>query len=114
MADFSSHAPGTFSWPELVTTDQKAAVAFYRALFGWDVQEKPGVGMMPMPEMVPAEKPPYWLPYFQAVSCDASTEKAKTLGATALVDPRDIPNAGRFSVIRDPQGAVFAVFTPKA
>ncbi len=39
MAEFTSHAPGTFSWPELATTDQKAAVAFYRALFGWDVNE---------------------------------------------------------------------------
>ena len=27
MADFTSHAPGTFSWPELATTDQKGAVA---------------------------------------------------------------------------------------
>ena len=41
MADFTSHTPGTFSWPELATTDQKAATAFYRALFGWDVNEQP-------------------------------------------------------------------------
>jgi hypothetical protein len=32
---------GTFSWPELATTDQKAGVAFYRSLFGWDVNEQP-------------------------------------------------------------------------
>ena len=25
MADFTSHAPGTFTWPELSTSDQKAA-----------------------------------------------------------------------------------------
>ncbi len=41
MAEFTSHAPGTFSWPELATTDQKAGVAFYKALFGWDVNEQP-------------------------------------------------------------------------
>src|SRR5436190_15923894 len=41
MPEFSSHAPGTFCWPELATTDQKSAVAFYRALFGWDVNEVP-------------------------------------------------------------------------
>ncbi len=41
MADVTSHAPGTFSWPELATTDQKGAVAFYRALFGWDLKETP-------------------------------------------------------------------------
>ena len=41
MADFTSHKPGTFSWPELATTDQKGGVAFYKALFGWDVNEQP-------------------------------------------------------------------------
>ena len=122
--------PGALCWTELATRDTKAAERFYTQFLGWTAkvggagtpmeyteffnQGKPGVGMMPMPEMVPAGVPPYWLPYFQVVSCDASTEKAKTLGATALVDPKDIPNAGRFSVLKDPQGAVFAVFTPKA
>ncbi len=41
MAEFSSHIPGTFSWVELATTDQKAGVAFYRALFGRDVSDQP-------------------------------------------------------------------------
>jgi len=41
MAEFSSHVPGTFSWVELATTDRKAGVAFYRALFGWDVSDRP-------------------------------------------------------------------------
>ena len=31
-----------------------------------------------------------------------------------MVGPQDIPNAGRFAVISDPQSAVFALFTPKA
>ena len=34
MAEYSSHAPGSFSWVELMTSDPKAGVAFYRALFG--------------------------------------------------------------------------------
>ena len=41
MTDFSSHAPGTFCWVELSTTDQNAGVAFYRALFGWDFIDRP-------------------------------------------------------------------------
>jgi predicted enzyme related to lactoylglutathione lyase len=41
VAEFTSHTPGTFSWPELSTTDQKGAVAFYRALFGWDLNDQP-------------------------------------------------------------------------
>jgi predicted enzyme related to lactoylglutathione lyase len=41
VADFTSHVPGTVSWPELATTDQKAGVAFYQALFGWSVNDIP-------------------------------------------------------------------------
>jgi len=41
VAEFSTHVPGTFSWVELATTDQKGGVAFYRALLGWDVNEIP-------------------------------------------------------------------------
>jgi uncharacterized protein len=41
VTEFSTHTPGTFSWVELATTDQQAAVAFYRSLFNWDVNEQP-------------------------------------------------------------------------
>jgi predicted enzyme related to lactoylglutathione lyase len=43
---------------------------------------------------------------------DASVAKAKQLGGSVVVPPTDIPDAGRFSVLKDPQGAVFAVFRP--
>ena len=42
MPEVTSYTPGTFCWPELSTTDQKGAVAFYRALFGWDVKDLGG------------------------------------------------------------------------
>jgi len=29
---------GAFSWSELMTSDPKAALGFYTALFGWNVQ----------------------------------------------------------------------------
>ena len=41
MAEVISHASGTFSWPELSTSDQKAGNAFYSALFGWAVNDMP-------------------------------------------------------------------------
>jgi predicted enzyme related to lactoylglutathione lyase len=57
--------------------------------------------------------PPNWTPYFQVTDCDASTAKAKGLGAQVGVPPTDIPNTGRFAMLADPQGARFAVFQPK-
>jgi predicted enzyme related to lactoylglutathione lyase len=53
--------------------------------------------------------PPNWLVYFCVDDCDAAAKKAGELGGEAIVPPSDIPKTGRFSVLRDPQGAVFAV-----
>ena len=39
MATITQHAPGTFCWPELATTDQAGARTFYTALFGWKANE---------------------------------------------------------------------------
>lgn len=61
------------------------------------------------PEM-PAHVPAHWLTYFWVDDVDASVQKAASLGGAALMPPMDIPNVGRFAVVRDPQGAVFAVF----
>lgn len=116
--------PGTFGWDELWTTDRKKAAEFYKGLFGWGAKEGDmgamGVytewqnggqsigGMMEItPEMGPA--PPNWLPYFMVDDCDATAEKAKASGGKLFVPPTDIPNVGRFSVIGDPQGAMFAI-----
>jgi len=69
-----------------------------------------------LPDAVPAEVPPHWLAYFGVEDVDASTAKARGLGATAVVEPMDIPGeaGGRFSVLLDPQGAAFGVFQAPA
>jgi predicted enzyme related to lactoylglutathione lyase len=50
------------------------------------------------------------MPYFQVANCDKSTAKAKELGGNVMVGPQDIPSTGRFTIVSDPQGAVFALF----
>jgi len=106
----------------------KAAESFYTGLFGWTAKHgsaggmeytemsnngQPGVGMMPKPPGMPAHVPSYWMPYFMVADVDGSAGKAKQLGGKTMVGPDDIPNVGRFAIISDPQGAVFAIFTPK-
>jgi hypothetical protein len=113
-------------WSELTTRDTDAAEEFYTALFGWTSKRSHGggmeytefgtegemsAGMMPMPAQMPPGVPSYWMPYFQVESCDASAARARELGADVTVPPRDIPDTGRFAILTDPQGAVFAVFT---
>ena len=41
MPNIDKHAPGSFSWIELATTDQPAAKAFYSGLFGWESADFP-------------------------------------------------------------------------
>jgi predicted enzyme related to lactoylglutathione lyase len=118
--------PGALCWTELTTSDTKAAEAFYTALFGWTTKHNapgapmeytefsvggvPSIGMMQKPEHMPAHIPSYWMPYFQVADCDASTATAKALGASVMVGPQDIPGTGRFTLVNDPQGAMFALF----
>jgi predicted enzyme related to lactoylglutathione lyase len=113
------------SWPELATPDASGAVAFYSALFDWKTKpesgfeaaqyiewinaEKPMGGLMPMRGEMWKGVPPHWMLYVTVANCDESAAKAKELGANICVPPNDIPNVGRFSVITDPQDAVFSI-----
>jgi len=127
MTEFSLHAPGTFSWAELATTDQKAGVQFYRSLFGWDVNEQPisdadvytmftlrgkevAAGYTMRPEERQHGAPPHWNLYVTVANVDESAKKAESLGAKVLAPPFDVMDAGRMAVLQDPAGAVFAIW----
>jgi predicted enzyme related to lactoylglutathione lyase len=114
--------PGSLGWNELATHGVARARDFYTALFGWrtDVMnvgmeytvflddQGPLAGAYDLtPEM--EGMPPGWLPYFAVEDADASAAKAASLGGTVLKEPADIPGIGRFSLIRDSQGAMFYV-----
>jgi predicted enzyme related to lactoylglutathione lyase len=118
-----ANVPGSFAWNELATTDTEKAGQFYTELFGWDTQvyempsgayttflnqERMNAGMIKMTEEW-GDAPPHWLVYFAVADCDQSTEKARELGAEILVSPMEAGEVGRFSVIQDPQGAVFSI-----
>ena len=62
---------------------------------------------------IPDEVPAHWLVYFTVEDTDAVVEKAKGGGGTSGSEPIDIP-VGRFAVLADPHGAVFAVIAAAA
>jgi uncharacterized protein len=116
---------GRFVWYELLTTDPKAAQAFYTEVIGWKTQaweqgaytmwvgaQGPLGGVMRMPE--PAKQmgaPPYWQANIQVANVDDTVAKVKQLGGK-VYHTEDVPTVGRIAVIGDPQGAVIAVFAP--
>ena len=115
---------GAFSWNELLTRDIDGAHAFYPAAFGWAVEEQDFAGMkytlwkvgdqmvaggMPMGDQFPPDVPSSWSVYFSVDDADATAAKTEELGGGIMRPPDDIPDVGRFAVLTDPQGAVFAV-----
>lgn len=117
--------PGSLAWCQLNVPANAGdkAKKFYASAFGWSFRDDPlpmGMayttwlageqrrgGMMPMPPGVNA--PAHWLVYLASPDVDATAAKARALGGPWLVPPTDIPGAGRFAVIADPQGAAFAI-----
>ena len=130
MPTVTTHAPGTFCWPELATLDQKGAVAFYRALFGWDVNEQPigptetyamftlrgkniGAAYSMRAEERQRGVPPHWGSYVAVADADAAAKRAQELGAKILAPAFDVMEAGRMAVLQDPTGAVFMLWQAK-
>ena len=56
---------------------------------------------------------PRWLPYVEVAEIDDATERARTLGANVLLEPREGP-AGWRSVVRTFPGGEIAFWQPKA
>jgi predicted enzyme related to lactoylglutathione lyase len=117
-------APRGFSWHELTTADQPAAIRFYEQLFGWVKQSEFDMGEMGIYHMfgrdrftyggmmakTPEAPGTYWLHYiYVADSADAATARATALGAKVVVGPMEVPGGDRVCVLTDPQGAYFAV-----
>lgn len=121
-----AHVEGTLSWADLSTPDPEKAASFYRAVFGWKteggdanesgylhiVNGEHHIGGIPPERHRNPNAPPHWLIYFHSDDTDASTKKAVELGARVLVPPMTMEQVGRWSVVADPQGAIFALFQP--
>jgi len=108
---------------ELTTHDLPKAKEFYKALFGWQLQDTPmpdgktytminvgegtGGGMMTAPD---PGIPPHWLPYVAVDDLAASTKRAKDLGATMIMENIPVAEYGKFTILKDPTGAVIAMW----
>ncbi len=118
---------GDFVWYDLMTTDPDGAQDFYGKVVGWGTTEWDGAapytlwtsgeqpigGVMELPdEAKSAGAPPHWLAYIQTPDVSGACERILSLGGQVLKEPQEIPNTGSFAVVADPQGAVFAIFTP--
>ncbi len=128
MPERDRYIPGVPCWVDTNQPDPEAAVAFYRDLFGWEVENMmpPGsegqyfiarirggdvAGIGP----VPAGTSPavVWNTYVWVESADETANRVTEAGGSVLVEPGDVMDAGRAAVFSDPEGAVFCVWEPR-
>jgi len=107
---------------ELHTGDPARALAFYAELLGWraerihagersyqalDMGGRVGGGIVEC-----ATEHPLWLPYVDVDGIAAATERARELGGSVLLAPREGP-AGWRSVVTTPAGGEIAFWQQK-
>jgi uncharacterized protein len=113
-------------WYELMTTDPKAAEAFYRNVVGWTSAPFEGspqpytvfnragnvgaAGLMERPADMKA--PPFWAMYVGVPKLEAAAAHIEQLGGKACSPVIEVPTIGRMQMMTDPQGAAFYIFEP--
>ena len=114
---------GQFIWYELTTPDVDASRAFYPKFTDWGTQAfdkdytmftaggAPVAGIFKLTdEMRQQGVPPNWMAYVECDDVDLTVKQAEAIGAKIVAGPGDIPGAGRYAVLQDPQGATFGVY----
>ena len=127
MPNIEKHAPGSFCWIELATTDQNAAKGFYAGIFDWVAVDFPmgpdevytmfnldghnaAAAYRLKPEMQSQGIPPHWMLYVTVANADETAARMPALGGKLMKEPFDVFDAGRMAVIQDPTGAAFCLW----
>jgi predicted enzyme related to lactoylglutathione lyase len=108
---------------ELRTANLPRACAFYTRLFEWRVETvrtpSGDYRTLELGDRIEGgvvehdTERPFWLPYVEVPDVAEITERARLLGASVLLPPREGP-AGWRSVLAAPAGATFALWQPKS
>ena len=125
MADNETPSTGSITWRDLTVQNASELRDFYSQVVGWEAMplsmgdyddycmKSPDSG-----ETVAGicharggnlNLPPQWLVYITVANLDESIERTVKLGGEVVDGPRSV-GADRMCVIRDPAGAVAALF----
>jgi len=119
---------GAIGWADLTVPNADAVRDFYAAVVGWAptpltmgdysdyLMQAPGA---PAPQAgvchargPNAGVPPVWLVYITVADLAASLLACRARGGEVVSGPRDAGGGAAFAIIRDPAGAVAALFQP--
>jgi predicted enzyme related to lactoylglutathione lyase len=116
---------GRIGWIDLTVGNAEQVSAFYRSVVGWK-SEPVDMGGYQDYCMFPAEGgavagvchargtnegiPPQWLIYVTVANLEQSLARCRALGGEVVRGARGLGGMGRFAIVRDPAGAVCALF----
>lgn len=126
MSEQPKQVPGSISWIDLTVEDADRIRDFYSDVTGWQTTEIDMGGYsdycMNEPETGKtvagvchargsnAGLPAQWLIYITVEDLERSVSRCVELGGEILAEPRNAGGQGRYAIIRDPAGAVAALF----
>ncbi len=122
--EIATYEPGIPAWIDVAAPDPAAAVEFYSALFGWQVDDPdpdsgyricrlrdvPVAGISPWHE---PGAPAVWTSYIAVADADATRDEVVKAGGRVALPPTDVPGRGRMAVFVDPANAAFAIWQPR-
>ncbi len=116
-------AVNTVSWFEIGAPDVEAAKAFYGPLFGWSFApdgaytlitapgaERPSGGIFSTGSNIP----PYAVFVVQVEDVAATAARTEELGGKVVVAPMTMEDGMAIAYLTDPNGAMFALFSPRS
>ena len=126
---------GMFCWNEYLTKDGEKAKNFYASTLGWEFEEmkvgdfvdqgeqigtywlvrKSGKlvgGLFELKHADLGHIPDHWMAFVSVDDVTASLKSATDNGGTVIRNELDVPDVGRFGIVKDSCGAVFGMITP--
>jgi predicted enzyme related to lactoylglutathione lyase len=115
--------PGTPAWHELLTFETANVVKFYETVFGYEEEpvvsadvahvtlrlaDRPVAGIHGVGHVLPRDRGPHWVTYFEVADTDEATALLADLGGHVLEPPHESVR-GRVATVADPEGALFAL-----
>jgi predicted enzyme related to lactoylglutathione lyase len=115
--------PNPVTFFEVVGRDGAALRRFYGELFGWSISEPAAdmdYGMISSDDAgieggigaTPDGGPGHTTVYVDTVDPQATLDRARSLGASALLQPTELPGGGVIALLADPEGHPVGLYKP--
>lgn len=117
---------GSITWIDLTVEDAESTRDFYQNVVGWesegvDMDGYQDFAMKPPGETSPvtgvcharggnADLPAQWMIYIRVADLETSLEAVRAGGGSCVTEIKNLGPTGRYCIIRDPAGAVSALF----